>query len=48
MAGWLFVGPEATAGDDDLRSWVERCVAFATSLRPKTSEKEMGTSKPEG
>jgi hypothetical protein len=35
MRGWLFVGPRATAEDDDLARWVERSVAFASALPPK-------------
>jgi hypothetical protein len=35
MRGWLFVAPEATAGDGDLERWVRRCEAFASSLPPK-------------
>jgi hypothetical protein len=32
MPGWLRVEPQ---GDDDLRAWVERGVAYARSLPPK-------------
>ncbi|MBW3592517.1 MAG: TfoX/Sxy family protein [Actinobacteria bacterium] len=35
MTGWLLVGPDATAAEDGLRSWVERAAAFASSLPPK-------------
>ena len=35
MTGWLLVGPEATAGDEGLRAWVDRGAAFASSLPPK-------------
>jgi TfoX/Sxy family transcriptional regulator of competence genes len=35
MKGWLLVGPDGHAGDDDLRRWVGRGVAYATSLPPK-------------
>jgi hypothetical protein len=42
MAGWLFIAPEVTGDDGTLRDWVERCVAFASSLPPKAKG-----SKPE-
>jgi hypothetical protein len=35
MAGWLLVGQDATASDEALRAWVERGVAFASSLPAK-------------
>ena len=35
MKGWLQVGPDGHAEDDDLRRWVDRGVAYATSLPPK-------------
>jgi hypothetical protein len=35
MQGWLQVAPDGHAEDDDLRRWVDRGVAFATSLPPK-------------
>ncbi len=35
MTGFVFVGPGATATDEDLRGWVERAVAFAETLPPK-------------
>jgi TfoX/Sxy family transcriptional regulator of competence genes len=35
MKGWLLVGSEAVASDDQLRSWVERGVDFAGSLPAK-------------
>jgi hypothetical protein len=35
MKGWLLVGPDGHAEDDDLRRWVGRGVAYATSLPPK-------------
>lgn len=35
MKGWIMVGPEGYAEDDDLASWVERGVGFAGSLPPK-------------
>jgi TfoX/Sxy family transcriptional regulator of competence genes len=35
MKGWLQVGSDGHAEDDDLRRWVDRGVAYATSLPPK-------------
>ncbi len=35
MSGFVLVGPEATAEDEDLDAWVARCEAFASSLPPK-------------
>jgi TfoX/Sxy family transcriptional regulator of competence genes len=35
MKGWLLVGSEAVASDDQLRSWVEMGVDFAGSLPAK-------------
>jgi TfoX/Sxy family transcriptional regulator of competence genes len=35
MAGWLRVDPEHLAGDE-LTAWVERGIAYARSLPPKT------------
>ena len=35
MKGWLQVGPDGHAEDDDLRRWVGRGVAHALSLSPK-------------
>jgi TfoX N-terminal domain len=35
MRGWLFVGPEAVAEDEDLAAWVDRAESFASSLPPK-------------
>lgn len=32
MKGFLFVGPEGTARDADLRAWVERGLAFVGGL----------------
>lgn len=32
MAGWLQVDLEALAGEDELRAWVDRGVAYARSL----------------
>ena len=35
MKGYVYVGPRGTAADDDLRSWVDRALGFATTLPPK-------------
>jgi hypothetical protein len=35
MKGWLMVDAAGHAEDDDLRRWVGRGVAHATSLPPK-------------
>jgi TfoX N-terminal domain len=35
MPGWLRVGPEDVAGDDDLSTWVDIGVGYARSLPPK-------------
>jgi len=35
MKGWLLIAPGGLASDDDLRSWVDRGVAFASSLPAK-------------
>jgi TfoX N-terminal domain len=35
MKGWILVGPEATAADDDLAGWVDAGGDFAASLPPK-------------
>ena len=35
MRGWLFVGPEAIAEEEDLELWVDRAETFASSLPPK-------------
>ncbi|MBC6448096.1 TfoX/Sxy family protein [Actinokineospora xionganensis] len=35
MKGWVLVGPEAHAEDDDLRRWVDTGVDYACSLPPK-------------
>ena len=35
MKGWLLVGPDGHAEDDDLRRWVGRGVSYASSLPPK-------------
>jgi hypothetical protein len=33
--GWVVVAPEGIGGDDALTAWVDRSLAFATSLPPK-------------
>ena len=35
MKGWVFVGPEATASDQDLAGWVDAGADFAASLSSK-------------
>jgi TfoX/Sxy family transcriptional regulator of competence genes len=35
MVGMLYVSPEAVATDKQLRTWVERCLAFTATLLPK-------------
>lgn len=35
MRGWLLVGPEALADDDQLQLWVDRGVAHVRTLPPK-------------
>lgn len=35
MKGFVYVSPEGTERDGDLRRWVERAVAFASTLPPK-------------
>jgi len=35
MKGMVFVGPDGTRDDDSLAAWVDRAVAFASSLPPK-------------
>jgi TfoX N-terminal domain len=35
MAGWLRVEAEGVQGDDELATWVQRGVAYASSLPPK-------------
>jgi hypothetical protein len=35
MDGWLRVDPEAVDGEDELRRWVDRGVAYARSLPAK-------------
>ena len=35
MTGYVFVGPAGTTRDADLQSWLDRCVAFVSTLPPK-------------
>jgi hypothetical protein len=35
MKGWLLVAADGHAEDEDLRRWVDRGVAYATSLPPR-------------
>jgi hypothetical protein len=35
MRGWILVGPEATATDEQLAGWVDAGADFAASLPPK-------------
>lgn len=35
MKGWILVGADGHADDDDLRRWVDRGVAYAKTLPPK-------------
>jgi TfoX/Sxy family transcriptional regulator of competence genes len=35
MRGWLMVGAEGHAEDDDLRRWIDRGMAHARTLPPK-------------
>jgi TfoX N-terminal domain len=35
MKGWILVGPEATASDEDLAGWVDAGAEFAASLPQK-------------
>jgi TfoX/Sxy family transcriptional regulator of competence genes len=39
MKGYLYVAPPGVASDAGLRRWVDRGVAFATSLPPKKKKK---------
>lgn len=39
MKGFVYVSPHGFESDEDLQRWVERGVAFATSLPPKRSRK---------
>ena len=45
MKGIVFVGPEGYASDDDLRSWLEATLAFATTLPPKESKPKSGVTR---
>lgn len=35
LSGWVMVDLEGLAADDDLKNWVNRCVAFVKKLQPK-------------
>ena len=35
MKGWIYVAPDGLAEDADLRAWIGRGVAYASSLPPK-------------
>jgi TfoX/Sxy family transcriptional regulator of competence genes len=35
MDGWIRVAPQALQGEDELRRWVERSLAFVKTLPPK-------------
>ena len=35
MDGWILVAPEGVATDSELKSWVERSVAYVRTLPPK-------------
>jgi TfoX N-terminal domain len=35
LKGWILVGPEATASDENLAGWVDAGADFAASLAPK-------------
>jgi hypothetical protein len=35
MAGWVLVGAEGTAVNDDLAQWIDTGVTYAESLPPK-------------
>lgn len=35
MRGWVFVDPPGLAEDEDLETWVERCLGFVETLPPK-------------
>jgi TfoX N-terminal domain len=35
LKGWILVGPEATASDENLAGWVDAGADFAASLPPK-------------
>jgi TfoX N-terminal domain len=33
--GWVVVAPDGIAADEDLTAWIDRSLAYATSLPPK-------------
>jgi TfoX/Sxy family transcriptional regulator of competence genes len=35
MKGWVFVHPEGTQSNDELRAWVQQGIDFALTLPPK-------------
>ena len=35
MKGWVYVGKQAISSEEDLKTWIERGVAFALTLPPK-------------
>jgi TfoX/Sxy family transcriptional regulator of competence genes len=35
MEGWISVAPEGVAGEPDLRSWIDRGLAYVRTLPPK-------------
>ena len=35
MRGWVYVDPAGLAEDDDLEAWLDRCLAFVSTLPPK-------------
>jgi hypothetical protein len=35
MKGWVMIGPEGAAADEDLQNWVAQGITFARSLPPK-------------
>jgi hypothetical protein len=37
MSGWVMVGAAGVTTDDELREWVNRCVAFVRTLPAKES-----------
>lgn len=36
MKGWVVVGPDGYQADQDLRSWIQQGIDFASSLPPKS------------
>jgi hypothetical protein len=36
MTGWVLVGPQGVAGDDQLAGWVRRALKFVTTLPAKS------------